>query len=204
MAKSRKTWMQEHVSDEFVKRAQSDGWRSRASFKLIEIIQKYSLVSRGSVVVDLGAAPGGWSQVITRELGGDGVVVALDLLEMAPLPGVTIIQGDFQDSGVEGQLTGALGGRLADLVISDMAPNISGVKVLDQSRWLNLAELALDFAVSHMKVDGHLVVKCFEGVGSDEFKSQVQQYFKRTQRFKPKASRDRSSEFFLVGLNKIK
>ena len=196
--------MQEHVSDEFVKRAQSDGWRSRASFKLIEIIQKYSLVSRGGVVVDLGAAPGGWSQVITRELGGDGVVVALDLLEMAPLPGVTFIQGDFQDSDIEEQLTGTLGGRLADLVISDMAPNISGVKVLDQSRWLNLAELALDFAVSHMKVGGHLVVKCFEGVGSDEFKSQVQQYFKRTQRFKPKASRDRSSEFFLVGLNKIK
>jgi 23S rRNA (uridine2552-2'-O)-methyltransferase len=204
MAKSRKTWMQEHVSDEFVKRAQSDGWRSRASFKLIEIIQKYSIVSKGSVVVDLGAAPGGWSQVITRELGGDGVVVALDLLEMAPLPGVTFIQGDFQDSDIEEQLTGTLGGRLADLVISDMAPNISGVKVLDQSRWLNLAELALDFAVSHMKVGGHLVVKCFEGVGSDEFKSQVQQYFKRTQRFKPKASRDRSSEFFLVGLNKIK
>jgi len=196
--------MQEHVSDEFVKRAQSDGWRSRASFKLIEIIQKYSLVSKGSVVVDLGAAPGGWSQVITRELGGDGIVVALDLLEMAPLPGVTFIQGDFQDSDIEEQLTGTLGGRLADLVISDMAPNISGVKVLDQSRWLNLAELALDFAVSHMKVGGHLVVKCFEGVGSDEFKSQVQQYFKRTQRFKPKASRDRSSEFFLVGLNKIK
>ena len=196
--------MQEHVSDEFVKRAQSDGWRSRASFKLIEIIQKYSIVSKGSVVVDLGAAPGGWSQVITRELGGDGVVVALDLLEMAPLPGVTFIQGDFQDSDIEEQLTGTLGGCLADLVISDMAPNISGVKVLDQSRWLNLAELALDFAVSHMKVGGHLVVKCFEGVGSDEFKSQVQQYFKRTQRFKPKASRDRSSEFFLVGLNKIK
>jgi len=196
--------MQEHVSDEFVKRAQSDGWRSRASFKLIEIIQKYSIVSKGSVVVDLGAAPGGWSQVITQELGGDGVVVALDLLEMAPLPGVTFIQGDFQDSDIEEQLTGTLGGRLADLVISDMAPNISGVKVLDQSRWLNLAELALDFAVSHMKVGGHLVVKCFEGVGSDEFKSQVQQYFKRTQRFKPKASRDRSSEFFLVGLNKIK
>ena len=141
--------MQEHVSDEFVKRAQSDGWRSRASFKLIEIIQKYSLVSKGSVVVDLGAAPGGWSQVITRELGGDGVVVALDLLEMAPLPGVTFIQGDFQDADIEEQLTGALGGRLADLVISDMAPNISGVKVLDQSRWLNLAELALDFAESH-------------------------------------------------------
>lgn len=196
--------MQEHVSDEFVKRAQSDGWRSRASFKLIEIIQKYSLVSKGSVVVDLGAAPGGWSQVITRELGGDGVVVALDLLEMAPLPGVTFIQGDFQDADIEAQLTGALGGRLADLVISDMAPNISGVKVLDQSRWLALAELALDFAVSHMKVGGDLVVKCFEGAGSDEFKSQVQQYFKRTQRFKPKASRDRSSEFFLVGLNKIK
>ena len=196
--------MQEHVSDEFVKRAQSHGWRSRASFKLIEIIQKYSLVSKGSVVVDLGAAPGGWSQVITRELGGDGVVVALDLLEMAPLPGVTFIQGDFQDADIEEQLTGALGGRLADLVISDMAPNISGVKVLDQSRWLTLAELALDFAVSHMKVGGHLVVKCFEGAGSDEFKSQVQQYFKRTQRFKPKASRDRSSEFFLVGLNKIK
>jgi 23S rRNA (uridine2552-2'-O)-methyltransferase len=196
--------MQEHVSDEFVKRAQSDGWRSRASFKLIEIIQKYSIVSKGSVVVDLGAAPGGWSQVITRELGGDGVVVALDLLEMAPLPGVTFIQGDFQDSDIEEQLTGTLDGRLADLVISDMAPNISGVKVLDQSRWLNLAELALDFAVNHLKVGGHLVVKCFEGVGSDEFKSQVQQYFKRTQRFKPKASRDRSSEFFLVGLNKIK
>jgi len=196
--------MQEHVSDEFVKRAQSDGWRSRASFKLIEIIQKYSIVSKGSVVVDLGAAPGGWSQVITRELGGDGVVVALDLLEMAPLPGVTFIQGDFQDSDIEEQLTGTLGGRLADLVISDMAPNISGVKVLDQSRWLNLAELALNFAVTHLKVGGHLVVKCFEGVGSDEFKSQVQQYFKRTQRFKPKASRDRSSEFFLVGLNKIK
>ena len=196
--------MQEHVSDEFVKRAQSDGWRSRASFKLIEIIQKYSIVSKGSVVVDLGAAPGGWSQVITRELGGDGVVVALDLLEMAPLPGVTFIQGDFQDSDIEEQLTGTLGGRLADLVISDMAPNISGVKVLDQSRWLNLAELALDFAVNHLKLGGHLVVKCFEGVGSDEFKCQVQQYFKRTQRFKPKASRDRSSEFFLVGLNKIK
>ena len=193
--------MQEHVSDEFVKRAQSDGWRSRASFKLIEIIQKYSLVSKGSVVVDLGAAPGGWSQVITRELGGDGVVVALDLLEMAPLPGVTFIQGDFQDCGVEEQLTGALGGRSADLVISDMAPNVSGMTAVDQPRAMYLCELALDFCRQVLRPGGGYVAKVFQGEGFDEYFRDVKQSFGKLVTRKPKASRPKSREVYLVAGN---
>ena len=206
MAKKRsssKAWLKEHRDDPYVQQAQRDGYRSRACYKLLELQEKDRLIRPGMTVVDLGSAPGGWSQVAAGLVGHKGRVVASDILHMDNLAEVEFIQGDFTEDEVFEQILAAIDEQPVDLVISDMAPNISGVKVLDQSRWLNLAELALDFAVNHMKVGGHLVVKCFQGVGSDEFKSQVQQYFNRTHRFKPKASRDRSSEFFLVGLNKI-
>lgn len=203
MSKRKKTWMQEHVSDPFVRKANTDGWRSRASFKLIELLDKDELVKPGMVVVDLGAAPGGWSQVISQRMQGDGLVVAVDLLEMPELSSVKVIRGDFGEQSTLDVIEAELTNRAVDLVISDMAPNISGVKSLDQARWLNLAELALDFAQKYVNLGGSFVVKCFEGEGSQEFCESVKSSFRRVHRRKPEASRDRSSEFFIVGLNKI-
>ncbi|MDC1311414.1 RlmE family RNA methyltransferase [Burkholderiales bacterium] len=203
MSKHKKNWMQEHVSDPFVKKANADGWRSRASFKLLELLDKDELVKPGMAVVDLGAAPGGWSQVISQRMQGDGLVIAVDLLEMMELPSVKCIRGDFGEpltlKAIEAELTN----RELDLVISDMAPNISGVKSLDQARWLNLAEMALDFTQKYVSTGGSLVIKCFEGEGSQEFCKSVKSVFRKVHRRKPQASRDRSSEFFIVGLNKI-
>jgi 23S rRNA (uridine2552-2'-O)-methyltransferase len=203
MSKHKKSWMQEHVSDPFVKRANDEGWRSRAAFKLLEVIEQDRLVRPGMVVVDLGAAPGGWSQVVSQCLCGDGLVLALDILEMEDLPLVNFIQGDFNEQSTIGALEGQLLNRQVDLVISDMAPNISGIKSIDQARWLNLAELALDFARQHLTKDGGFLVMCFEGEGAQDYRENMKSSFQRVVRRKPKASRDRSSEFFLVGLNKI-
>lgn len=203
MPKRKKNWMQEHVSYPFVKRANTEGWRSRASFKLIELLEKDELAQPGMVVVDLGAAPGGWSQVVSKQMQGDGLVVAVDLLEIRELPLVKVICGDFGEQKTLDAIEAELTNRGVDLVISDMAPNITGVKSVDQSRWLNLAELALDFAQNYVRRGGSIVVKCFEGEGSQEFCNSVRSVFRKVHRRKPQASRDRSSEFFIVGLNKI-
>ena len=197
-----KAWMQEHVSDEFVKRAQKEGYRARAAYKLMEIDDKDHLIKPGMVVVDLGSAPGSWSQVAIQRLKGNGQVYALDILEMQPISGVDFLQGDFREDEVLKQLEEKLGGRLVDLVISDMAPNISGINVTDQARVAHLAELALEFAKEWLKPGGNLLVKVFAGSGFDDNLKTMREVFEQVVTRKPKASRDRSSEIFLLGLKK--
>ena len=198
--KTSKAWMREHVTDPYVQRAKAEGWRSRAAFKLMEIDGKDKLLRPGMVVVDLGAAPGGWSQVAAERVGSGGRVLALDLLEMAPVGGVEFIRGDFREDAVLRELTFRLGGRLVDLVISDMAPNISGIAVSDQARAMYLAELALAFAVEHLKPGGRFLVKIFQGAGFDAFRKAMVAAFDKVVVRKPKSSRDRSSEVYLLGL----
>lgn len=196
--KTSKAWMHEHVTDSFVRRAKHEGYRSRASFKLIEILDKDRLVRPGMTVVDLGAAPGGWSQVLAARVGPTGRVIALDLLAMEPLGGVTFIRGDFSENRTLAQVEGELNGRQVDLVVSDMAPNISGVGMVDQARSIGLAELALEFACAWLKPDGGLLVKLFQGSGVDEFRKRLASEFSSVVVRKPKASRDRSSELYLL------
>lgn len=204
MTKSKnRSWIQRHVKDPYVKQSQVDGFRSRASYKLLEIVEKDRLIRSGMTVVDLGSSPGGWSQVASSLVGPSGSVVALDILPMDPVSGVEFIQGDFTEDPTWGRLQQLVKNKWVDLVISDMAPNISGIKSIDQARWLNLAELALDFARQHLTKDGGFLVKCFEGEGAQDYRENMKSSFQRVIRRKPKASRDRSSEFFLVGLNKI-
>lgn len=197
--KTSKAWMHEHVTDPYVQRAKAGGWRSRAAFKLMEIDDKDRALRPGMLVVDLGAAPGGWSQVAAERVGATGRVLAIDLLEMAPIPGVEVIQGDFGDDAILADLEARMGGRPADLVISDMAPNISGIASTDQARSVLLAELALDFAVRHLKPGGDLLVKLFQGEGFDGFRAAMGEAFERVVVRKPKSSRDRSSEVYLLG-----
>jgi 23S rRNA (uridine2552-2'-O)-methyltransferase len=198
----KKTWMEEHVSDQFVKRAEKDGWRSRAAYKLIEIQEDEKFLKPGMVVVDLGAAPGSWSQVVSEIVGDTGKVFALDLLEISPIPRVEIIRGDFTAEEVLIELEKMLNGSQVDLVISDMAPNISGIKAVDQAKWLGLAELAFDFCHENLKRNGSLLVKCFEGSGSQGFRESLREAFNSVKVKKPAASRDRSSEFFLFAKGK--
>lgn len=197
-----KAWMQEHVSDEFVKRAQKEGYRARAAYKLMEIDDKDKLFKPGMVVVDLGSAPGSWSQVATQRLQGKGRVFALDILEMQPVSGVDFLQGDFREDSVLAELESRLDGRQVDLVISDMAPNISGISSMDQARAAHLVELALEFANQWLKPGGHLLVKVFAGSGFDDILKSMRESFEQVVTRKPKASRDRSSEIFLLGLKK--
>ncbi|HEU4708977.1 MAG TPA: 23S rRNA (uridine(2552)-2'-O)-methyltransferase RlmE [Methylophilaceae bacterium] len=197
-----KAWMQEHVSDEFVKRAQRDGYRARAAYKLMEIDDKDHLIKPGMTIVDLGAAPGSWSQVAVQRLKGRGRVIALDLLEMQPMAGVDFIQGDFRDEEVLQQLEKKLEGGQVDLVIADMAPNISGISVVDQARAAYLTELALDFSINWLKPGGHFLVKVFAGSGFDEIVKSMRAHFEKVVTRKPKASRDRSSEVYLLGLGR--
>jgi len=194
-----KAWMHEHVSDQFVQRAKAEGYRSRASFKLMEIDDRDHLIRPGGVVVDLGAAPGGWSQVAAQRMKGRGRVVALDLLEMTGLHGVEFIQGDFREDDVLRQLEDLLAGERVDLVLSDMAPNISGVPVSDQARIMHLAELGLDFSRQWLKPDGAFLVKVFQGYGYEEFVRAMREVFRSVVTRKPDASRDRSSEVYLLG-----
>jgi len=198
----KKTWMEEHVSDQFVKRAEKDGWRSRAAYKLIEIQEDEKFLKPGMAVVDLGAAPGSWSQVVSEIVGDTGKVFALDLLEISPIPRVEIIRGDFTAEEVLIELEKMLNGSQVDLVISDMAPNISGIKAVDQAKWLGLAELAFDFCYENLKRNGSLLVKCFEGSGSQGFRESLREAFNSVKVKKPAASRDRSSEFFLFAKGK--
>lgn len=197
--KTSKAWMQEHVNDPYVKRAQAEGMRSRAAYKLQQLAERDHLLKPGMVVVDLGATPGGWSQVAGKAVGDSGRVVAVDLLEMTPVAGVSFIHGDFGDDAVLAAVEQALGGRGVDLVLSDMAPNISGVAGVDQARSIGLAELALDFAVNHLKPQGNFLVKVFQGSGFDELVAELRKRFVQVAIRKPDASRSRSSEVYLVG-----
>ncbi len=194
-----KGWMQEHVNDEYVKRAQRDGYRARAAYKLIEIDDKDRLIKPGMVIVDLGSTPGSWSQVATQRLKGQGRIIALDLLEMQPIPGVQFIQGDFREQAVLDQLEATLGESRVDLVIADMAPNISGISDVDQANAMYLTELALDFSYKWLKPGGNFLVKVFNGSGFEEIVVNMRQGFDKVATRKPKASRDRSSEVYLLG-----
>jgi len=202
-SKTSKQWMREHVNDPFVQLAQKDGYRSRAAYKLLEIDAKDHLFKPGTVVVDLGATPGGWSQVAAAKVGRGGKVIALDLLPLDPLTGVDFIQGDFREDAVLRQLEGFLQGKPVGLVISDMAPNMSGVTSADQARALHLAELAMEFALEHLKPDGCFLVKVFQGAGFEDFYKLMRSRFTRVVSRKPKASRDRSSELYLLGSGKL-
>src|SRR5581483_4255051 len=192
-------WMQEHVNDHWVHEAQRLGYRSRAAFKLIELDDKDDLIGEGNVVVDLGAAPGSWCQVLRERVGRRGSVYALDILPMEPIAGVTFLQGDFREDAVLEALETALGGRKVDLVVSDMAPNLSGIASADQARAVHLGELALEFARKWLQPGGDLVVKAFQGTGFQEFRREMERCFDKVHVRKPKASRDRSPEVYLVG-----
>lgn len=191
--------MQEHVNDAYVKRAQRDGYRARAAYKLIEIDDRDHLIRPGMTIVDLGSAPGSWSQVAVQRLKGQGKVIALDLLEMSPIPGIQFIQGDFREQTVLDQLETALDGKPVDLVIADMAPNISGISHVDQANAMYLTELALDFSYKWLKPGGQFLVKVFNGSGFEEIVRNMRQGFDKVATRKPKASRDRSSEVYLLG-----
>jgi 23S rRNA (uridine2552-2'-O)-methyltransferase len=201
-SKTSKAWMREHVSDFFVKQAKKEGYRSRAAYKLIEIADRNHLLAPGITIVDLGAAPGGWSQVAIERLGPNGRVIAVDFREMLPLPGVTFVQGDFTEASVLAQLEETLGKCPVDLVISDMSPNISGIGMVDQARGMHLAELALDFSLTRLNSGGNFLVKVFQGSGFDEFLRIMRGSFNRVVTRKPGASRGRSSELYLLGLGK--
>ena len=202
-SKTSKSWMNEHVSDAYVKRAQMAGYRSRAAFKLIEANEKYQFLGKKMNVVDLGSAPGSWSQVLTSLMDGNGNIFALDLLDIDPIKGVDFIQGDFREQGVLEILEKKLDKTRLDLVISDLAPNISGIKSADQAGIIYLNELALQFAVDWLKPKGNFLVKSFIGAEFDEYVREVKKYFKAVYTFKPKSSRNRSSEIFVYGKSKI-
>jgi len=194
-----KAWIDQHVNDHWVKEATRLGYRSRAAFKLIEIGDKDHLFRPGISVVDLGAAPGSWTQVLREKLGRRARIIALDVAAMAPLPGVTVLHGDFREAAALAALETALEGRKVDLVVSDLAPNLSGVESADQARSVHLGELALDFAAHWVQPGGDLVVKAFQGEGFTELQKKMQREFEKVYVRKPKASRDRSREVYLVG-----
>jgi 23S rRNA (uridine2552-2'-O)-methyltransferase len=197
-AKAGRTWMQRHVADPYVRKAKALGYRSRAAFKLADIDRTDRLFAAGQRVVDLGAAPGGWSQVAVERVGPGGRVIAVDLLELAPLPGVTVIQGDFTDGAVLREVERALGGTPVDLVLSDLSPNLSGVAASDQARSIHLCELALEFGLAHLKPGGTLLVKSFQGAGFPALLQRLRGGFERVVSRKPDASRSRSSEMYLL------
>ncbi len=201
-AKTSKAWMREHVNDFFVKQARKEGYRSRAAYKLLEITERDHILKSGMVVVDLGAAPGSWSQVASQKVGHKGKVIALDILEMTPLPGVEFIQGDFTEEIALTELKKRLDGHQPDLIISDMAPNMSGIAVSDQARSMYLAELALAFAKEQLNYNGNFLVKVFQGRDFDQFLRDMRIGFKSVMIRKPKASRDRSNELYLLGFGK--
>jgi 23S rRNA (uridine2552-2'-O)-methyltransferase len=195
---SSKQWLRRHMNDPYVQRSRREGYRSRSAYKLTEIDDRDKVLRPGQVVVDLGAAPGGWSQVAVKRVGGKGKVVAIDLLEMEPVAGVTFVQGDFGSrKGLEA-VQAALEEGLADVVLSDMAPNMSGIAVSDQARAMHLAEIARDFALLHLKPEGAFLVKIFQGAGYDEYLKSLRQAFRKVVVRKPDASRDESAEQYLL------
>ncbi len=197
--KSSTRWLEEHENDEYVKRARREGYRSRACYKLIEIDDKYRLLKPGMTVVDLGAAPGGWTQVAVKRVGPRGLVIGLDILAMEPLSGAHLIRADFTTGEALEALMATLGGKPVDLVISDMAPNLSGMKDIDQPRVTYLVELATSFADTVLKPGGVFLSKCFEGSGIHEIRSEITSKYKQLSNIKPKASRGKSREIYLLG-----
>ena len=195
-------WMQEHLNDPYVKLAQKEGYRARAAYKLMEIDDKDKLIKPGMIIVDLGSAPGSWSQVAVQRLKGQGKVIALDILDMQPLAGVTFIQGDFREESVLRVLEEKINKMPVDLVIADMAPNISGVKDVNQAGAAYLTELALEFSKDWLKPGGNFLVKVFIGAGFEEILQNMRQMFDKVVTRKPKASRDRSSEVYLLGIGR--
>ena len=206
--KVNKAWLNDHVNDPYVKLAQKEGYRARAAYKLKEIDEALGLIRPGQLVVDLGSAPGAWSQYVRRRLapGGaavgtlDGAILALDILPMEPIEGVLFLQGDFREPEVLQRLEAVVGGRQADVVVSDMAPNLSGIESADAARIAHLVELAVEFAQNHLKPGGALVVKVFHGSGYSQLVKLFKDTFRVVKPIKPKASRDKSSETFLVGI----
>jgi len=197
-SKSSKRWLKEHFDDPFVKRAQAEGARSRAAYKLAELLARDHILKPGMVVVDLGAAPGGWSQVVARTLQGRGRVIALDILPMTGIAGVDAIEADFRDLGALERLDAALAGAAVDLVLSDLAPNMTGVSSVDRARAMDLAELARDFAETHLKPGGAFLVKLFQGVGFDVFLKDLRARYAKIAMRKPEASRARSPEVYAL------
>ena len=197
-SKSSKQWLQEHFDDNYVKQAKAQGYRSRAIFKLIEIQEKDKIIKPGMNVIDLGAAPGGWSQYARKIIGHKNKIIALDILEIVPLEGVDFIQGDFTDNAVLDVLNKVLNGAVINVVLSDMAPNLSGNKTTDQARALYLAELALDTAINTLDKGGTFLVKVFQGTGFDHYHQQIKHAFKSVLIRKPKASRARSNEVYIL------
>lgn len=206
--KVNKSWLNDHVNDTYVKLAQKDGYRARAAYKLKEIDEQLGLIKPGHTVVDLGSSPGAWSQYVRRRLSPSGAaagalngsIIALDILPMAPIEGVVFLQGDFREAEMLSQLETAMQGRQADVVVSDMAPNLSGIESSDAARIAHLVELAVDFSQHHLKPEGALVVKLFHGSGYSQLTQLFKDTFKIVKPVKPKASRDKSSETFLVGI----
>jgi 23S rRNA (uridine2552-2'-O)-methyltransferase len=201
-SKSSQRWLKEHFSDPFVKKAQAEGLRSRAAYKLEELVERDRLLKPGMVVVDLGAAPGGWSQWVRQALGDSGRVIALDILEMPTLAGVEFLHGDFREDAVLSQLVAALDDKPVDLVLSDMAPNKSGVDAVDMPRAMYLAELAMEFADRHLRTGGTFLIKLFQGVGFDDYVKELRRRYEKVAIRKPEASRKRSPEVYALAQGK--
>jgi len=200
LSKSSSAWMKEHIDDHYVQKAQKDGYRARAAYKLLEINEKTSLIKKGMTVVDLGSAPGSWSQVAGQLVGDDGILIASDILPMDTLPDVTFIQGDFREAEVFDAIMAEVGDRQVDVVLSDMAPNTAGNSAIDQPRMMYLCELAVDFALSTLPEGGALIMKVFQGQGTQELRKQMQQDFSKIRSIKPGASRPRSKEMFWIAI----
>lgn len=199
-SKSSKAWMKEHIDDYYVQQAQKDGYRSRAAYKLLEINQKTGLIQNGMTVVDLGSAPGSWSQVAGQLVGSQGRLIASDILPMDHLDNVTFIQGDFREQAVFDEIMAQVGNQKVDVVLSDMAPNTSGVTAIDQPRMMYLCELAVEFAQAVLKDNGALIMKVFQGEGSAQLRVNMQQKFSKIKSIKPESSRSRSKEMFWVAI----
>ncbi len=207
-SKVNRAWLHDHINDPYVKLATKEGYRARAAYKLKEIDEQLGLVKPGQLVVDLGSTPGAWSQYVRRKLSPagaaagalNGTIISMDILPMEPIEGVTFILGDFREPAVLARLAAELGGRKADLVVSDMAPNLSGIESSDAARIAHLVELAVEFSTQHMKPEGALVTKLFHGSGYSQLVKLFKETFKVVKPLKPKASRDKSSETFLVGI----
>lgn len=200
LSKSSRSWMKEHLDDFYVQKAWKEGYRARAAYKLLEINEKTNLIKKGMTVVDLGAAPGSWSQVAGQLVGDSGTLIASDILPMDTLENVTFIQGDFREEAVFNQIMDEVGGRRVDVVLSDMAPNTSGMAAVDQPRMMYLCELAVDFALKVLPDGGALIMKVFQGEGSQELRAQMQKQFSKIKSIKPAASRPRSKEMFWVAI----
>ena len=201
-SKSSQQWLKEHFADPFVKKAQAEGMRSRAAYKLEELIERDKLLRPGMVVIDLGAAPGGWSQVVRRDLGSKGRVIAMDILEMPGIAGVDFIHGDFREDEAVSRLEALIDGAAVDLVLSDMAPNMSGVDSVDLARAMYLSELAVEFADKHLKKGGNFLIKLFMGEGFDAYMKDLKTRYARVITRKPAASRRRSNEVYALALGK--